>query len=307
MRKDSDFYKLIKKICEDKGISMRDASFGYVTELNKDGKIKRIVGESLELNSAVSYKIASDKFACFSVLVQNEIPSIKYNMIFNPKTRSDYENNDIMKAMILFEKYGGKVILKANNSSEGKDVFCIKNKEELKRKIVEEFTNNKDSVSICPFYDIVYEYRAIFLDGEILFCYKKEKPYVIGDGKKTIQELIESANIENVYENLNLNEIPKENEKVEVYWKHNLCLGGIPNLEIEERIRKKVCDLAKAAGNIIGIRFASVDIAETKEEELLVMEINSNVCMKKFANSVSNGLQIEYEIFSNAIDKMFEV
>ena len=45
---------------------------------------------------------------------------------------------------------------------------------------------------------------------------------------------------------------------------------------------------------------------ETLEKELLVMEINSNVCMDKFASNISNGLQIEYEIFSNAIDRMFE-
>ncbi len=306
MRKDTQFYKLIEKICKEKGIQMRDASFGYITELKKGNKIHHMVGESLELNSACSYKIASDKFACYSVLVQNEIPSIKYNMIFNPETRSNYENNDMKKAMILFEQYGRKVILKANSSSEGKDVFYITNKELLKTKIIEEFANNKDSVSICPFYNIGYEYRAIFLDGEIIFCFKKEKPYVLGNGKKTIRELTESLNIIDFYDDLDFGYIPKENEKVYVSWKHNLVSGGVPELEIDNNTRIKVCDLAKKAGQAIGIKFASIDIAETDKNELLVMEINSNVCMNKFAESISNGLQIEYEIFSNAIDKMFE-
>jgi len=280
MRKDTDFYKLIKRICDEKGISMRNTSFDYVTTLEKDGKIRHIIGinnASLELNSASSYKIASDKFACFSVLAQNEIPTMKYDIVFNPKTRSDYMSEDINKAMILFDLYGGKVVLKANVSSEGKDVFLISSKEELKNTIIEEFANNKDSVSICPFYDIKYEYRAIFLDGEIVFCYKKEKPYIIENGKK-----------------------------IETSWKHNLSLGGVPSLEIEDEIRKKVYDLAKRAGKAIGIRFASVDIAETKDGELLVVEINSNVCMEKFAQNISDGLQIEYEIFSNAINRMFE-
>lgn len=306
MRKGSEFYQLIEKICKDKGISMRDASFGYITELQKEGKVRRILGESLELNTATSYKIASDKFACFSVLVQNNIPSIQYHMIFNPKTRKDYENNDLQKARILFHQYGEKVILKANISSEGKDVFCITNQEELLKMILIEFSEGKDSVSICPFYEIDYEYRAIFLDGEILFCYKKEKPYVIGNGQKTVDELIKEKHMENIYEDLDLQYIPTKNEKVEIFWKHNLCLGGIPNLEIDDEKRKKVYDLAKRAGKAIGIRFASVDIAETKENELLVMEINSNVCMTQFAKNVPNGLQIEYEIFSNAINKMFE-
>lgn len=280
--------------------------FGYVTELKKDGKIRHIVGETLELNSSSSYKIASDKFACFSILVQNDIPTIKYNIIFNPETRSEYENNDIKKAMILFEQYGRNVILKANNSSEGKDVFNIRDKEELKEKIIEEFLDRKDSVSICPFYNIGYEYRAIYLDGNIEFCYKKEKPFVIGDGESTIKELSKKIYIKDFNFDIDFDYIPQKNEKVELSWKHNLVLGGIASLEIEDETRKKVYNLAKKAGDAIGIKFASIDISETIDKELLVMEINSNVCMNRFANSVENGKQIEYEIFSKAIDKMFE-
>ena len=73
MRPDTDFYKLIKRICDEKGISMRNTSFDYVTTLEKDGKVRHIIGDnnaSLELNSASSYKIANDKFACFSVLAR---------------------------------------------------------------------------------------------------------------------------------------------------------------------------------------------------------------------------------------------
>ncbi|MBR2289137.1 MAG: hypothetical protein IJ867_00545 [Clostridia bacterium] len=306
MKKDTDFYCLIKRICDEKGILMRDASFGWVTELQKDGKVRHIVGQTLELNSVTSFKIASDKFACFSVLMQNDVPSIQHHMIFNPETRIGYEDNDVSKAMILFDRYGGKVILKANVSSCGKDVFCITSKEELKRRMIEEFADKKDSLSLCPFYEIRYEYRAIFLDGEIMLCFKKIKPFVVGDGKKTLGELVEEAQIEEVRDGLGLERIPDKDEKVEVSWKHNLSLGGLADLEIEEETRGKVCELAKKAGKAIGARFVSVDIAEVVDGRLLVMEINSTVCMSKFANNVSNGLQMEYEIFSNAIEKMFE-
>jgi glutathione synthase/RimK-type ligase-like ATP-grasp enzyme len=306
MKKDSEFFKLISDICEEKNIKLKTASFGYITELEKNGIKKHMVGTSLELNSVSSFKIASDKFATYSILVQNSIPVIKHNMVFNSITRSEYENKDIAKAMLWFDEYNGKVILKANDSSEGKDVFCITNKEKLKYKIIEEFTKGKDSVSICPFYNINFEYRAIFLDGEILFCYKKQKPFVIGDGIKTIEELISSENINKVYENLDLNYVPKENEKIEMSWKHNLSQGAIASLEIDEKIKEKVLSLAVKAGNAIGIRFASVDIAELETGELLVMEINSSVCMNKFAEQIEDGKNIEKEIFSTAIDRMFE-
>jgi glutathione synthase/RimK-type ligase-like ATP-grasp enzyme len=305
MKRDSDFFKLISNICEEKNIKMRTASFGYIIELEKNGIKKHMVGTSLELNSASSFKIASDKFATYSILVQNSIPVIKYNMVFNSITRSEYENKDILKAMMWFDEYNGKVILKANTSSEGKDVFCITNKEELKIKIAEEFADGKDSVSICPFYDINFEYRAIFLDGEILLCYKKQKPFVIGDGKTKLKELILQKNITSFYEDLDLDYIPKIDEKVEVSWKHNLSQGATASLDIDKNVKEEVLKLAKKAGNAIGIRFASVDIAELKTNELLVMEINSSVCMNKFSEQIENGKELEKEIFSKAIDKMF--
>lgn len=227
-------------------------------------------------------------------------------MVFNPKTRSGYESRDMLKAMLWFEEYGGKVILKANDSSEGKDVFVITDKESLKMRILDEFASGKDSVSICPFYDISYEYRAIFLDGEIIFCYKKEKPYVVGNGEDSLEKLILKSDILDTYKELDLNYIPKKGEKIQVSWKHNLSQGAVASCEIDEKIKSQVESLAKSAGDAIGIRFASVDIAELESGELLVMEINSSVCMTKFSEQVENGKEIERMVFSRAIDRMFE-
>ena len=225
MKKDSEFYKLIIDICTKKNINLKFLSFGYITQMEKNGKVKHMIGTSLELNSASSSKIASDKFATYSVLMQNQIPVIKHNMVFNPQTRSEYENKDIAKAMIWFDEYNGKVIVKANDSSEGKDVFCVTDKISLKQKIIEEFVKGKNNLSICPFYDIEFEYRTIFLDGEILYCYKKKKPTVIGDGKSILGKLIINANIEEPYSDLDLSYIPREGEEIEVSWKHNLSQG----------------------------------------------------------------------------------
>ena len=227
-------------------------------------------------------------------------------MVFNPETRSAYEDRDMVKASLWFDEYGGKVILKANDSSEGKDVFAIFSKEDLKMRILDEFASGKDSVSICPFYNINYEYRTIFLDGRILYCYKKEKPYIIGNGKNSLGELILKSNILETYKELDLSYIPNKNEKIEVSWKHNLSQGAIPICEIDEETRKRVEELAIKAGNAIGIRFASVDIAELETGELLVMEINSSVCMNKFSELIEDGRKIEKNVFEIAIDRMFE-
>ena len=54
------------------------------------------------------------------------------------------------------------------------------------------------------------------------------------------------------------------------------------------------------------IKFASVDIAVTKNKEIFVMEINGSVCMNKFTEIIPDGYKIAKSIYSKAIDKMFE-
>ena len=50
-----------------------------------------------------------------------------------------------------------------------------------------------------------------------------------------------------------------------------------------------------------------MDIVEVQDtNEFLIMEINSSVCMKKFSQRCENGKMIEKQIFSKAMDKMFE-
>ena len=173
------------------------------------------------------------------------------------------------------------------------------------------FKEKKDTLSACPYIDIEYEYRVIILYGEILYIYKKKKPYVIGDGKSTIKELILQKFLENekldICNDLDLNKIPKENEEIIISWKHNLSSGAEPILIYEnEPYLSEIKKIAIKSGEALNIKFASVDIALTTQNEILVMEINGSVCMNRFAELVPNGYQIAKEIFSKAIDKMFE-
>ena len=59
----------------------------------------------------------------------------------------------------------------------GKDVYYCNSREEIKNIIQKVFEENKDTLSICPYLDIEYEYRTIYLDGNIEFVYKKRKPF----------------------------------------------------------------------------------------------------------------------------------
>ena len=312
MESEKPFFKILDEICVEKNISQNDISFGWITELKKNNVAKHIIGYQFDLNSAISYNIAGDKFATYEVLKSNDVPTIEHRMIFNPQTRSKYYKNKFLnEAKELLKQNGNEIVIKANDSCKGKDVFICMSDIEIEHIVEKLFEEKNDTLSACPYIDIEYEYRALFLCGEILYIYKKKKPYVIGDGKSTLKELIvqkftENNNID-FCRNLDFSMIPNENEEVTISWKHNLSSGAEPIIIDEnDEFIDKVREIAIKAGNAINIKFASVDIAVTKNKEIFVMEINGSVCMNKFTEIIPDGYKIAKSIYSKAIDKLFE-
>ena len=223
-----------------------------------------------------------------------------------------YGEEFIKEAEKLLLENNNKVVIKANESCEGKDVYCCSNKQEIEDIVNKLFKSNKDTLSACPYVDIDYEYRAIYLCNEILYIYKKKKASVFGDGKRKLLDLINEKNQKNnikieIINNLDLNYVPKNKEEITISWKHNLSNGATPiiideNDEYIEQIR----NVALLAGNAMNIKFASIDIALTSDKKILVMEVNGSVCMNKFSEVIPNGYEISKNIYRKAIHKMFE-
>lgn len=168
--------KIIDEICKEKEIHQKLLSFGWIRELEKDGKIRHIVRNTFDLNPAGATEIVNDKYATYEVLKQNNINIPKHIMLFNPITRKEFAENLELQVQEALKEFNGQVVIKANNSYQGKDVFLFNNKEEIIQKVRELFSQGSNGVSACPFKDIETEYRVIYLNGNIEFVYKKEKP-----------------------------------------------------------------------------------------------------------------------------------
>lgn len=312
MDSNKPFFRMIDEICNENGIEQKMISYNWIRELKKDNKTHYIMGYQLDLNSANSCNIANDKFATYAVLKSNNIPTIEHRMIFNPKTRSNlYEEKFIKEAEELLIKNNNKLVIKANDSCKGKDVYFCSDKDEIRTIVKKLFDENKDTLSACPYLDIDYEYRIIYLCGEIIYAYKKKKAFVTGDGKSNVEELIKdkckknNLNIE-IINDLDLSYVPKEKEEVIISWKHNLSNGSTPILINEnEKNIDKIKEIALNAGKAMNINFASIDIALTSDEQILVMEVNGSVCMNKFSEVIPNGYEISKKIYKKAIERMF--
>lgn len=300
-------YKIIDEVCKEKGIEIINLSYDWITILRKGKQERKMIHYNLNLNSAVSQNLADDKYSTYSLLRFYDIPIIQHQVLFYEKMIPDCEtiNEDYH---IL--RNNDKVVIKANHSSQGKDVY-VSDKEKEKFALVNRlFEEGKDSVVVCPYLEIEYEYRAFFLSGDVFYIYKKQKPFVVGDGKSTIAQLIEKnlKYLKEPLKNLDLSYVPREHEEVIVGWKHNLSNGAIP-LIVDENdcYYETIKEMARKAGKALDLTYASVDIVVTKTQEILVMEINaSNVVVSKFCELVPNGFEIGKQIYGKVMDEIFK-
>lgn len=299
----NEMQKIINEICSEEKIKVNYLSDNWIIELEKSKQKKYIYGYKFGINNQSSSLLADDKYGLYEVLKKNKIKVIEHRIIFK---------ENIKEIEKYFKEFKKDVVLKINNGTCGQDVYHIKDLEELKKR-AEQLLKTNYSLSICPFYEIKQEYRCIILDNECLYSYKKISPIIIGDGKSNIKELLFSFNPyyfnnnESFYnKNYSKYMVPKSGEQIIYNFKHNLSSGAILKDIEKESTKNKITKMALDVKDIINIRFASIDIIQTKDNKFLVLEVNSGVMMENFIKQKSNGYEIAKKIYKKAILKMFE-
>ncbi len=303
--------KILKEICDENNINFKFLSMGYIIELSKDDKVVHIIDNKFDLNGEAAGRIACDKYATYSVLKAQNIPAIEHAMLFNPLTRNSYLNEKGNFSVIqeMLSNYD-KIVIKPNDGSQGKDVFLCESIKEAETAINKIFFKN-DSACASPFFEADAEFRTFYIDGKIALIYKKEKPHIVGDGVSTLNELIEKLNLPHnsvVKDNLkeiDLDYIPKKDEVVLLSWKHNLSGGALPTIIEKDDFYNEIEALAIKAGKALNMHFATVDVLSTKENGLMVLEINSGVCATKFLEHMPEYYDQIKNLYKEAILKMF--
>lgn len=307
------FTTIIEEICDELNIKVEKLSSGWILQLTKDDKIRHITGNLFDINPQATGTIVADKYATYAVLTSQNIPVVKHTMIFNPFINEQFISENGISNTILseFSKYG-KLVVKPNNECEGKGIELCNTMKEVEIAIQKLFMQRHQSISICPYYDIKTEYRTFYLNGEVLLIYGKTKPFVIGDGKTKLKTLIEKIYLpdnEIVKDNLDrldLDYIPQQEEKVELSWKHNLTGGAMPTILEKGELYDRIEKLALQAGKAMNMNFTTIDIIQTTDDNLFVMEMNAGVLAQVFVDVIDDGYDKMKEIYKKAIIAMFD-
>ena len=306
----NNFKEIIKEICTEDNIKYKFLSKDWVIMLEKDGKTRFISGYKFDLNSHGIGLIADDKYALYEVLKSKNIPVIEHKIVYNKMNNLDYAIgcNTYEYVKEYFEKNNNNIVIKPNDGTCGTNVFNVTDVNEIDIVLDKIFLKNY-SISMCPFYKIKHEYRAIMLDGENKLLYTKYLPIVTGDGNKTIRQLLLDFNYDYFIDKLEDSKYDKvlpKNKTFEYNWKFNLSQGSIAKKLNDKVLQDRLIKIAKQVCKEINLKFGSIDIIETTNNELLVLEVNSGVMLENYIRLNPNEYIYAKDIYRNAIKNLFK-
>ncbi len=285
----------------------------WVGHFEYKGRSWPYVGFDAGLNSSAAKAACDDKTVTSALLKQKNIPHIEHRLFMKGQTEADQKAvwNEILT---FFREHNGDIVIKPRAGTCGRGIFRIKTEAELKTMVARSFEDIEE-VCLAPYYKINKEYRQIILKGKTEIAFIKHRPYVTGNGADTLEKIIQSQ-YPNPDETLktalkaidshHLSQVPKEGEKVDLTWKHNLCSGASAELIDPSQMTQDLQDLAMATYNATGACFASVDVAELDDGTLLIMEVNNGVMFEFLAKQHKQPIIEKLEIiFEKALQHLF--
>ena len=227
-------------ICRDEGIEIEWMSELWIARLEKAGRVKYIVSNSLPINDGGAKSVARDKGATFEVLHRQGIPTVAHYPIRMPLEVTDDAIDQLAQGCLELSQL--PMVIKPLTESAGKDVYKITSLPELTSTLCQ-LSARYTMAAVSPFEDISTEYRVIMLDGQAKYMFAKIRP-VDAHG-----QLLE--------------------------WRHNLHHGSVAEPVNDPPLGRRLTELAARVMREIGLTYASVDLVSTSGG-LKVLEVNSS-------------------------------
>ncbi len=247
-------------------------------------------------DSQIARQLQSDKFLTNTLLHRLKIPNAPWEII---------ESEEHLKE--IFNKYAKPVVIKPTSLTGGRGVHTKIEKLEdavSAYKNIRSISDNKQNQTMIQEQIEGEDYRILTINGKVEAVTKRIPAFVVGDGTRTIKELIEEINkdprrnmnnpthilkpikidealINYLQEqNLNLKHIPKENEKILVRKVASMSQGGITE-DFTDKVNKQITYISETLAHslrayVLGIDVICKDITQplTKENGGII-EVNT--------------------------------
>lgn len=258
---------ILGEICQESGVELTWVANNWVAILEKNEQIRFALGFKFGINSAAASMVADDKCATYGVLQKQGIPAVQHQLLYKKDNPASYARNYQSEEYIemFFRQNREHVVIKPNNGQGGEGVYQASSMDDVRRALEKIFRSN-ELAAMCPFYNILHEYRFIMLDGKVRLAYKK----VRGED-----------------------------------WRFNLNSGARAERIEDSKLYEKLKNLAAKTTKAMNLRFCSVDMAELNEQKLIIMEVNSGVVTGKYLAQHPEEYEKVKKIYADVLEKMF--
>ena len=321
--------RILKKACQKNGYKweLADNYSNNLVKISNKQKCffasnSKIGAYPLNSNSA---QLVNDKAWTYKILQQNNynIPQGDYFFLKKEYRELRGDHKERKDALKYANKLGYPIFIKPNNSSLGLLAEIIYSEQELTKHL--EKISEIDHIALIQEYLQYPEYRIFVVDGEVKFTYKRNSPFIIGNGKNTIKELIEQVNLQIKREKnkviLSSPFIQKQFEKLKLSWKHilkkgqkfqimsktNISAGG-KLTNYTEKISEQTKNWVHKLTNFLQLRICGIDVfvkdSINNPESFIIIEINQN---PNLSGIYEAGYQKKaLEIWKEVLDKYFK-
>lgn len=279
---------------------------------------RRIQATTMDNTSALGVEIADDKESTKKLLSSMGIPV--------PEGRSVRAAHEALQAA---EEIGFPLVVKPLVGNHGRGITVnVTNADELL--IAYQMASEIYATVLVEKYLEGFDFRVLVIDGKFVAAALREPPYVIGNGKDTIQQLIDEVNKDPergigheknltriiadsmterllAVKQLSLKSVLVDGEKVYVKSTANLSVGGTA-LDVTENVHPLNQVMAQRISQIIGLNVIGIDIiADSLEKPLRngssgVVEVNAAPGFRMHLNPTKGRPR---NISSHIVDMLF--
>lgn len=265
-----------------------DGRDGYLFEVRDGARAATFAagaGTPYALNDTRAASIARDKAFCAEVLRGAGISVLPGAKFFVTKRWAEMRSpgRELDNARAYVASVDLPVFCKPLSASNGLYAEVIESvaafDEYVARVASEHF-----AVLVQPFVRAP-EYRVFVLNGRALFSYRKRAPQVVGDGRRTLAELVEAAqDAGSVFLRprgrnaqgrlLSATDTPSDGDIIVLEGPANRAAGGGAD-GLRDGAPKEMARIAIASAHAVGLSLAAVDLFDL-DGALTVIEVNSN-------------------------------
>lgn len=276
----------------------------------KSGKRSYFRYNTLDLNPVGSSEIACDKDYANFFMKSMGYPTVPDSKTFfshewGKAIGSPYQNIDA--AYEHARTIGFPVIVKPNSGSQGVGVSLVHKKEEFYKAVRSVF--KQDRIVLVQKYICGADYRIVVLDKKVISAYERVPLNVTGDGKSTIEQLLENKQIQFIASNrdtqikiddprivtklshqgLTFQSVPGLGQKIYLLDNANLSTGG-DSVDVTNKVHPSFKKLAVNLTRDMGLRLCGVDLIiegtiSQKNDTFWILEINAAPGLDHYAKT----------------------